>query len=255
LSKQCCAGHFLTPYFLPPAGDSTKTLARIPPEYSTTSGQQKAAAYVGDCRVAARRLKATLKVTLALKHQLILFPVCLLAGCASLHVSSDVNPELIANVQCHTFAWAGSFSGNNPLRETVANPLNESRLRAAIASHFPGGVRPAGSNADCLVGYGIGSRAVTEWAYPNGWGYPWGWYWWGPYEGPYVFNEGVIAVDLYDAKSRQPLWHASVEENLDSAGGTEAERRIDDSVAAIFSKYPYGGSVARAAGSTSRAAG
>ena len=237
-----------------PADDLTETVARIRHGYSTTSGQQKAAVCVGDCRVAARRLKASLEVTLALRHQLIFFPVCILAGCESLHVSSDVNSELIGNVQCHTFAWAGSFSGNNPLRETVANPLNESRLRAAIASHLPGGVRPAGSSADCLVGYGIGSYAVTDWSYPNGWGYPWGWYWWGPYAGPYVYNERVIAVDLYDAKSRQPLWHASVEESLEGVGGTEAEKQIDTAVAAIFSKYPDKGSVARAAGSAARAA-
>jgi Domain of unknown function (DUF4136) len=181
--------------------------------------------------------------------------VSLIAACTPLSVRSDVNPQLIGSTQCHSFAWAGSFRGNNPLRETVANPLNESRLRAAIAAHFPGGVQPTGSNADCLVGYGIGSYAVTDWAYPYGWGYPWGWYVWGPYEGPYVFNEGVIAVDLYDAKSRQPLWHASVEQRLNGVGGAQAEKRIDAAVAAIFSKYPYAGSVARAAGSAAHAVG
>jgi Domain of unknown function (DUF4136) len=188
---------------------------------------------------------------------LIVSVVSLLAACAPLSVRSGVNPQLIGSVQCHSFAWAGSFRGKNPLRETVANPVNESRLRAAIAAHFPGGVQRAGSNADCLVGYGIGSYAVTDWAYPYGWGYPGGWYWWGwgPNEGRYVYNEGVIAVDLYDAKSRQPLWHASVEQNLNGVGGVQAEKRIDTAVAAIFSKYPYAGSVARAAGSAVHAVG
>ena len=167
--------------------------------------------------------------------------VCLVAACAP-YVRSDVNRTLASNVQCHTFAWAGSFHGNSPLRESVANPLNESRLRTAIAAHL-GGVQPTAGNADCLVGYGIGSHALVDYAYPYGWGwgYPWGWggWGWGPY--PYVYNEGVIAVDLYDAKSRQPLWHASVEQSLYGVNGAEAEKRIDAAVAAIFSKYPYAG--------------
>jgi len=155
--------------------------------------------------------------------------VALLASCASLYVRSDVNHALIASVHCHTFAWVGSFHGNSPLRNTVANPLNENRLRAAIAAHLSGGIQPAASAADCLVGYGIGSNSVVDWGYPYGWG--WGW-------DPYVYREGIIAVDLYDAKSRQPLWHASVEQSLYGANGAEAEKRIDAAVAAIFTKYP-----------------
>src|SRR3977135_4342549 len=84
------------------------------------------------------------------------------------------------------------------------------------------------AGADCLVGYGIGSSTVVEDAYPYGWG--WGW-------DPYVYREGIIAVDLYDAKSRQPLWHASVEQSLYRLNGAEAEKRIDAAVAAIFTKY------------------
>jgi hypothetical protein len=184
-----------------------------------------------------------------LKHLLracLIAPVfCLTAACTSLDVRSDVNRTLVGSVQCHTFAWAGSFHGNSPLRDTVANPVNEDRLRAAIAAHLSGGVQKIASNADCLVGYGIGSHAAVD--YPYGWGYPYAWgdpYGWGyPYggwgPGPSVYREGIIAVDLYDAKSRQPLWHASVEQSLYGVSGTEAEKRIDAAVAAIFNKYPY----------------
>ncbi len=157
----------------------------------------------------------------------------LLASCAP-YVRSDVNRALIGSVHCHTFAWAGSFHGNSPLRGTVANPVNETRLRTAIASHLGSEVQPARGSADCLVGYGIGSSTVVEGGYPYGpyWGYPyWGW-------DPYVYREGVIAVYLYDAKSGQPLWHASVSQSLNYVSGAEAEKKIDAAVAAIFSKYP-----------------
>ena len=62
---------------------------------------------------------------------------------------------------------------------------------------------------------------------------------WGPgYWGPYVYREGVIAIDVYDAKSRQPLWHASVDQSLYGVSGPEAQKRIDAAVAAIFAKHP-----------------
>ena len=173
----------------------------------------------------------------------------LIAGCAvgfaalwtvsacALRVRSDVNSALIASAHCSTFAWAGSFRGNSPLRSTLASPLNESRLRAAISANLAtSGVQPAESNADCLVGYGIGSRRVVEgvyygWGWGWGGGYPWGW-------DPYVYSEGIVAVDLYDAKSRQPLWHASVDQDVSGLSGADAEKKIKAAIDAIFAKYP-----------------
>ena len=166
----------------------------------------------------------------------------LAAGC-SLTVRSDANHALLSSVHCGSYAWAGSFGGSSPLRNTVANPINEERLRTAIASHLsPQGILPVGSQADCLVGYGIGGNYVVDGGYGPGWGYGYygygsGYYGWG---GPYVYREGIIAVDLYDAKSRQPMWHASADQSLFNASGPQAEKLIDEAVAAIFSKRPPG---------------
>jgi hypothetical protein len=157
----------------------------------------------------------------------------LACGCA-LSVKSDVNHALVKSVHCGSYAWAGSFRGASPLRSSIANPLNEERLRTAIAAHLSGPVQPPGSEADCLVGYGIGENYYVDgaWPYGYGWGYGWGWY------GPYVYREGIIAIDLYDAKSRQPMWHASVDQSLNGVDGGEADKRINAAVAALFTKYP-----------------
>jgi len=172
----------------------------------------------------------------------------ILSGCA-LQVRSDVNRTAYHAGQCHTFAFMGSFRTDNPMRGTIANPVNESRLRAAIASQMQAmGVQLVTDNADCLVGYGIGSTLVTDPGYPMGppygywgWGGPWGpwgpgpWAWGG---GPYVYRQGMIGIDLYDAKSHEALWHASVDQNLYGATGADAEKRIDAAVAALFAHYP-----------------
>src|SRR5665213_1814128 len=114
-------------------------------------------------------------------------------ACTSLRVSSDVNPGVNAS-QCHSYAWAGAFHANPGVAQNVANPLNETRLRNAIAANLQSkGVAPASANADCLVGYGIGVQSVIEGGYPYG---PYGWGWagrrgfyggWGGYDYPYAY--------------------------------------------------------------------
>jgi hypothetical protein len=165
------------------------------------------------------------------------------AACAYIPVHTDANAALIH--ACHSYDWAGSFRGNTSLRTTIANPLNESRLRAAIAARMQAmGVAQASGSADCLVGYGIGSQnVVVGGPYWGGWG-RWGggpyWGGWGGWYGPDVYREGVIGVDIYDGKSREPMWHAHADQDLTWAKGPEAQRRIDAAVQAIFAKYPAG---------------
>jgi len=167
--------------------------------------------------------------------------VASLAGCTGLRVTSDVNPDVNVSV-CATYAWAGEFRDNAGHSSTIANPLIESRLRAAIAANLKArGVEPApaGGEAACLVGYGIGRRTTVEgsYAYGPGWGWP-GPYGWG-WDAPYVYQRGLIAVNLYQAKGRLPLWHAVVEQDLSGFTGRDAETKINDAVAALFTKYPH----------------
>ena len=177
-----------------------------------------------------------------------------LAGCTTLRVTSDVNRAVVGSVQCHTFGWAGTFRGDSPMRNGIANPVNEARLRSAIQGQLAAlGIQPANGAAapDCLVGYGIGAHTQVEGAYPVGWGwgfgagYGYGWRGGGFYGGyggwdePYVYREGIIAVDLYDARSKAPIWHASVNQSLYGAIGVQAEQKIDKAVAVIFTKYPH----------------
>jgi hypothetical protein len=165
-----------------------------------------------------------------------------MSACVSLRVTSDVAPGASA-AQCHTFAWAGSFRYDNENGRGVVNPLNEQRLRDAIAASLAAkGVQPASANADCLVGYGIGSHLVVEggWAYPPGPYYGWGWGWgygWG-WDAPYAYRQGVIVVNLYDGKTKRPLWHAAVNQSVADLSGAAAENKIREAVAAIFTKYP-----------------
>lgn len=168
-----------------------------------------------------------------------------LAGCTGLRVTSDANPDVSVSV-CSSFAWAGEFRATAGHGTTIANPLIESRLRAAIAANLQSkGVQPAAgaAEASCLVGYGIGRRTVVEGGYPYGWGWGWGPYGWGGpwgwgWDGPYVYHRGLVAINLYQGRGRVPLWHAVVEQDLDDLTGRDAEAKINEAVAALFAKYP-----------------
>jgi hypothetical protein len=96
-----------------------------------------------------------------------------------------------------------------------------------------------------VVGYAMGSRQVFNDYYAGfggGWGSGWGrrggfyggWGW----DGPYVSDETRIAIDLFDAKSRTPIWHASVSQNVSDLTGANAEAKISAGTAAIFAKFP-----------------
>jgi hypothetical protein len=169
-----------------------------------------------------------------------LLAVLATAACTYVPVHTDANAAILH--ACHSYAWAGSFRGNGGMRATLANPLNESRLRAAIAASMQArGVQPASdpAAADCLVGYGIGAQTVVYGPGPYG-----GWAWRGPYwgswgwYGPYAYSEGIIGVDIYDGKTKEPMWHGHVAQDLNGVTGTEAEQRIGAAVQAILARYP-----------------
>jgi Domain of unknown function (DUF4136) len=171
-----------------------------------------------------------------------------LAACTTLPVTTDANPNMSVS-NCHTYAFANEHVANSDHPAAYGNPLNAERLRVAVAANLAAkGIQPADrATAECVVGYAIGTRQVFNdyyagwggWGY-GGWGYGrrggfgggWGW------DGPYVSDETRIAVDIFDNKSRTPIWHASVSQSVSNLTGPNAEAKISEGTAAIFAKFP-----------------
>ena len=149
---------------------------------------------------------------------------------------------------CHTYAFAHEHVVNAEQPGAYGNPLNADRLRIAIEANLAakGITRADHGAAECVVGYAMGSRQVFNDYYAGfgaGWGYGWGraggYYgglgWDG---GPMVRDETRIAVDVFDAKSRTPIWHASVSQSVYELSGANAVEKINAATAAIFAKFP-----------------
>jgi hypothetical protein len=183
----------------------------------------------------------------------------LLGGCA-LQARTDSDPRASV-ATCHNYAFADSMESRPDAATAFGNPLNEKRLRDAIAGGLNSHGLPAATDAasaDCVVGYAIGSRLAPDPASPRfSWGLGMGWGGWGrrgfgslAWEAPYDYREGRVTVNLYDAHSHAALWHAYVDTDVTGLTGANAEQRIKAVVDAIFKKYPSGGAIA--AGPASR---
>lgn len=172
-----------------------------------------------------------------------------LAACNTLPVTTDVNPNMSVS-NCHTYTFAQEHIANADQPSAFGNPLNAERLRVAIESNLAAkGLQRASdhSAAECVVGYAMGSRQVFNDYYGGfglgfgggfrrggfgGFGGGWG------YDGPWVQEETRIAVDLFEAHTRKPIWHASVSQSVSDLTGPNAEAKINAGTAAIFAKFP-----------------
>lgn len=177
--------------------------------------------------------------------------LALTAGCSGLPVRTDINPAL-SIATCHSYAFADEHVANTDQPSAFGNPLNADRLRQAIETNLGAkGIQKAADrkSADCVVGYAMGTRQVFDDYYGNfgvgwGWGGGWGRRGFGGdfgYGGPTVRDETRISVDVFDAKSRTPIWHASVSQSVSDLTGPHAVERINAAATAIFTKFPAAG--------------
>lgn len=182
-----------------------------------------------------------------------------LAACNSTSVRHDQDARAnIANY--HTFAWQDPKDDATAGGAAFKNPINEKRLHDAVeANLIKQGLQPAaeGATPDAFVTIAVGTRQTIEVEdrWPGRVGFGWGYYGrrYGGFgtgfnwttDGIYDYREGRISVDMYDAKTRQAIWHAAVEQDLSYLTGAKAEQRINEIVAAMFTKFP--GAVSTAA--------
>src|ERR1700726_2338511 len=139
-----------------------------------------------------------------------------LSACNTVAVRTDSAKDMSVSV-CHTYAFANEHVINSGgEQEAYGNPLNAERLRVSIQSNMAAkGIQLVErGQADCVVGYAMGSRQVFDTYYGGyygaGWGFGgfrrgWGFRGdWG-YDAPWVENETRISVDLFDGKSHKPI--------------------------------------------------
>ena len=165
--------------------------------------------------------------------------VVVIAGCETMRVGSDYDHRADFSAY-HRFAW---LTLDYP-RTRVMNPLVPLRVREAIEQTLArnGYERvddPAA--ADFVVDFTIGSRErIDVQSYPAPYRGPWGWGY--PYFGNEVsvrrYRDGTLAIDVFDARTRQPVWHGWAKKELTRADLQNPGEPIRKAVDAVLANFP-----------------
>lgn len=168
-----------------------------------------------------------------------------LAGCETLRVGSDY--DRAANFSAyHSFTWL-------PRQDYgVSNPLIVERAREAIQADLEQKGYTLASDAqsaDFAVDFTIGAHERTDiHTYPAPYSGMWYWYgphWWGyPYWGTGIdvhrYREGVLAVDVFDARTHKPVWHGWAKKPLTREDMEQSRQSLREAADAVLAKFPPG---------------
>ena len=114
------------------------------------------------------------------------------------------------------------------------NPLGEGRIHAAVAAQLAAkGLMPATSGApDIYVATHVVTQERQE-LVANGFGY------WGYGVGATIqtYLEGMLVVDIYDAKSKKLVWRGVGTDTVSHKAEKNA-KHVNEAVEKMFEKYP-----------------
>jgi len=147
-----------------------------------------------------------------------------LSACASTPtVSSDTTPG--AN-----FANYKSYTWVNPLPPAGMNPVSFERIRQGVDGALSAKGYSKADPGDLSVILTMGAQDKTD---VNTWGR------WGRQVDVYQYTEGKLSVDVFDTKTKQPLWHGSATQTIDPNKSDPA--MIDAAVSGVMAKFPAKG--------------
>lgn len=166
-----------------------------------------------------------------------------LAACSSLRVYTDYNPTA-QFTNYRTYSWRTKPDQVSPLMaERIVQAVN-AQLRAK------GWTEVAADKADVVLAANVATHREYDvdafYGGPYwggwGWGHPgWGWGGWGGYGSTYVrsYTVGTLAVDMFDARTRQPIWRGTAEDTV-RKDPVRAAADIQNAVSAMFATFPPG---------------
>lgn len=130
--------------------------------------------------------------------------------------------------------------GGNPR----VSPLNRQRIINAIEEELQrNGFDKAveGQEADFAVAFTVGTRERIDYdSYPRAYHSSWYWrpsYW--DYEiRARTYEEGMLAIDIFDEDTRKPVWHGFTQKRITSSDRSNPAPVIREAVTAILAKFP-----------------
>lgn len=135
-------------------------------------------------------------------------------------VSADTTPG--AN-----FASYGTFTFVNAQPQAGMNPVAYERIRQGVETGLTGKGYAKGEPGDLSVIITVGAKDKTD---IQTWGR------WGRQVDVRQYTEGQLSVDVFDTKTRQPLWHGQATETVNPK--KLQPEKVEAAVAAIMTRFP-----------------
>jgi hypothetical protein len=153
-----------------------------------------------------------------------------LAACSATHVMTDYDP----NAQFSAFHTFTLIEREHAFTE---NPLVLQRTYDAIRAELSSKGFTYVSNlpqADFAVDFTVGASDRLDVRDPVSGGSGA----WGNQVDVRLYREGTLAIDVYDARSRRPVWHGAAEKKLSSYDIEHSAELIRDTVTAVLADFP-----------------
>jgi hypothetical protein len=170
--------------------------------------------------------------------RLLLLGVLALAAC-----STDTKPRIASDYDKSTqFANFHKFTVLvRPHPSMNSSPLVEQRTYDAIRE----GLSAKGftyvsdvAEADFAVDFSVGAQdRLDVQSYPSHWG-PWGPGAWGNEIDVHQYQEGTLAIDMFDVRSRKAVWHGSAKKELSRSELEHSEAPIREAVNGVLAGFP-----------------
>ena len=188
-------------------------------------------------------------VPLRLPNRLIVaITALLLSACSTLQVGSHFDETNNFGLY-RSFSWIDESPYiQSPSRDAVTvSPLSQAKIERAIRRQFEtmGYAFVADrEKADFVVAYTVGTRReITIDSYPVLYRGPWGWHVYGSLYYPnevhrHEYVRGTLAVDVFDARSRRPVWHGWAEKTVTYSDRKDPGPSIDAAVENLLLQFP-----------------
>lgn len=185
----------------------------------------------------------------SLKGLAIFLLVASFAGCASIDIQTDYNPQAVGDMaEYQTYAWLPHPSEGDP---RVHNPLVASRVEAAVDETLvaKGYTKTNAASADFMIGWHAALEGKVDVQTVDryyGYGYG-GWYGrYGRGGGAVVSNthvreydQGTLIIDIVDKSSNELVWRGAAQaEVIAQATPEERQERIAKAIRKVFEDFP-----------------
>lgn len=135
-------------------------------------------------------------------------------------VSTDTTPG--AN-----FAAYKTFGFANALPPANMDPVAYERIRQGVEQGLTGKGYSKADSGDLSVIITLGAKDKTD---VQSWGR------FGLQQDVYQYTEGQVSVDVFDTKTKQPLWHGQATETVDPR--KLDAKKIDTAITDVMAKFP-----------------